>query len=1345
MKKKSLIAIIPLIISGLFACAPQQYEVIFDSNGGSYVETQYVKKGDYVEEPNCHRPGYSLVSWNHDGEKWSFYNDTVTSNMTLVADWSINHYTITFDTNGGTPIEPITQDYGSVIPTITNPTKTGHTFSFWDPEIPDRMPDHDITVKAIYNVNTYSIIFDTDGGEELEPLYVAYGNTIPTLPTPTKPGYDFVSWDKELPERMPAEDITLKALWQEATYVVTLDADGGSVDPTSMNVTYGHDYLLPTPVREGYVFNGWRDYSYNDVPLSGTWSYTSDITLRAKWAKLYTVRFDTKGGNEIDPQIIKHGDKITKPADPVKPGYVFDHWTTGNGWSLWDFETDVVTYDVTLYAHYNYGVYTITFDPRGGSVNHETIDMTYGQYYYLPNAEYAGHVFDGWYDKDDNFIGYNGAGLVCNFTEDQTLYAKWSALYTISFDTDGGDPLGDIEIFSEDPITSLPTPTREGAEFVCWYLNGSEVTFPYTNTYHRNLTFKAIWKLVDTTGFKYTTNSTTETEVYGYTGTDTEITIPETLGGRKVTGIAENAFIDHTKITKVSGASSIKTVRDGAFKGCSSLKSFEISSVRTFGSNVFASTPLESISLNNSNVNVELKSLFGGVIPESFSNVNYVKDEENRAYPELSKLLTGVSAEEGFINISFIGEYNNSFSYYSSNYSDFSSIKTVKFDKAASASSLTFIAFENLESVSLPGEIQSFISYYAPFHGLTKLKEIEGWPTDCTSIPKNCFRGCTALEEFEIAEGVTSIGENAFYESGIKAINLPQTLVTVGDYAFYKTQLTEITIPGNLTNIPKSMCYGCTSLESVIIEDGVETIGDGAFAGENKLERVYVPASVTNAGNNSFSNTIKEIYFGSKDTAYKESYGSSNSTKYYGYHVDLNTYKETDDYRYIKDVDGKILIIECLKTDEVINIKEDFEGEEVAAILRGAFKKIKTLKEVVLPDTLKEIASMAFYECSNLASVNLPSLLQGDDAIGDNAFYGCKALTSIVIPEGITSISKYCFYGCSLLASVEMPNTVTAINDGAFANCKMTSVTLPNKLETIGRYAFQSNSFESIELPDTLTTIDFGAFTKCENLKLIDLPEGLETLGQQAFSQCKNLVALAIPSGITSIAPVLLYESGVTTVYIPRTVTSIGESAFYGCSRLGSILYEGSESEWNKISISTYQNDPLKDASKTYNADKVSFEIKSNDYVSYLESNNGDIIVLECIDKTITSIDFGEMFRGKQVTFISARAFYECKNLTTVVIPSTVKTIGDFAFARCEALTSVTIAQGVSVIGKQAFGSCMALRKIVLPLYIEKIRSGAFSSCFNLEIYCRNIFQPDGWESYWYGEAKQVHWEYLGD
>ena len=249
-----------------------QYTITFDTNGGSEIAPITQDYGTEITAPdNPTRKGYTFKGWDKE-----IPETMPAENITVKAQWEINQYTIAFDTNGGSEIAPITQDYGTEITAPDNPTRKGYTFKGWDKEIPKTMPAENMTVKAQWEINQYTIAFDTNGGSEIAPITQDYGTEITAPDTPTRKGYTFKGWDKEIPETMPAENITVKAQWEINQYTITFDTNGGSeIAPITQD--YGTEITAPdNPTRKGYTFKGWDKEIPKTMPAE-------NITITARW------------------------------------------------------------------------------------------------------------------------------------------------------------------------------------------------------------------------------------------------------------------------------------------------------------------------------------------------------------------------------------------------------------------------------------------------------------------------------------------------------------------------------------------------------------------------------------------------------------------------------------------------------------------------------------------------------------------------------------------------------------------------------------------------------------------------------------------------------------------------------------------------------------------------------------------------------------------------------------------------------------------------------------------------------------------------------------------------------
>lgn len=257
---------------------PVKYTVSFVTERGTAPASVSAFEGDPVALSAIVSEGYAFNGWQVGGKTYTgsymvLVSDAVNTAITLTAIWTVNQYTITFDTDGGSAVASITQDYGTAVTAPAVPTKVGHTFSGWD-ALPTTMPAENVTVKALWKVNQYTIAFDTDGGTVVDSITQDYGTEVVAPASPTKTGYTFSGW-ATLPEMMPAEDTVVKAIWTINQYTITFDTDGGSaVAPITQD--YGTVVSVTTvPTRAGYAFAGW-----SSLPATMP---AENITVKALW------------------------------------------------------------------------------------------------------------------------------------------------------------------------------------------------------------------------------------------------------------------------------------------------------------------------------------------------------------------------------------------------------------------------------------------------------------------------------------------------------------------------------------------------------------------------------------------------------------------------------------------------------------------------------------------------------------------------------------------------------------------------------------------------------------------------------------------------------------------------------------------------------------------------------------------------------------------------------------------------------------------------------------------------------------------------------------------------------
>ena len=293
-------------------------------NNGNVTEYTYGVGATLPTADDMTYTGYTFKGWydneNLTGSPVTAISNTETGNKEYWAKWEINQYTITVKPENGKADITITQDYGTPITSPADPIREGYTFIGWDREIPKTVPAENITVTAQWEINQYTIAFDTAGGSEIAPITQDYGTNITAPADPTRKGYTFKGWDKEIPETMPAENITVKAQWEINRYTITFDTAGGS-EIASITQDYGTNITAPAnPTRKGYTFKGWDKEIPETMPAE-------NITVKAQWEiNQYTIAFDTNGGSEIAPITQDYGTEITAPDNPTREGYTFIGW-----------------------------------------------------------------------------------------------------------------------------------------------------------------------------------------------------------------------------------------------------------------------------------------------------------------------------------------------------------------------------------------------------------------------------------------------------------------------------------------------------------------------------------------------------------------------------------------------------------------------------------------------------------------------------------------------------------------------------------------------------------------------------------------------------------------------------------------------------------------------------------------------------------------------------------------------------------------------------------------------------------------------------------------------------------
>ncbi|WEK54567.1 MAG: InlB B-repeat-containing protein [Candidatus Cohnella colombiensis] len=390
-----------------------------------------------------------------------------------------NSYAMTINYNGSGALNNVSNvPFGATTELyLGTPTWTGHTFTGWSPANQTTMPAQAVTFTAQWSLNTHTVSFDSKGGSTVANQTVGYGSKASEPTVPTKDDLVFGGWysDSALTsaydfETQVTADITLYAKWQRS-YTVSFYSDGGSAVADKQVIEGAKTTAPAAPTLEDYVFGGWyKESSLTNVFDFDVETVTTNITLYAKWTlapkTIYTVSFNSYGGTTVDDLTAVEGSVATAPTAPTKTGHSFAGWYTDSGLtSSFSFSTPIMS-NLTLNAKWTINTYTVSFASNSGSaVANQTVsyDGTATQ----PTAPTrSGYVFSGWYSDAALTTTYNfGAQVRSNIT----LYAKWTAVYTVSFTSNGGTSVASQSVEHGNKAVEPTAPTKPGYTFRGWY------------------------------------------------------------------------------------------------------------------------------------------------------------------------------------------------------------------------------------------------------------------------------------------------------------------------------------------------------------------------------------------------------------------------------------------------------------------------------------------------------------------------------------------------------------------------------------------------------------------------------------------------------------------------------------------------------------------------------------------------------------------------------------------------------------------------------------------------------------------------------------------------------------
>ena len=806
-----------------------------------------------------------------------------------------------------------------------------------------------------------------------------------------------------------------------------------------------------------------------------------------------------------------------------------------------------------------------------------------------------------------------------------------------------------------------------------------------------------------------------------------EFVVPDT-----VTSIADYAFDNAPKLTKVTIGENVKSVGTGAFRNCNSLETV------IFKDSDTVQKTIGDYAFNNCPALTEVD--FGNAV-KSIGNYAFMVD----------KLLESIEFPDSLESIGYCA-----FSCYrGGTYSTYvaSNLKSVKFGSGLKTiGNYAFYGNRSLETVQFSGKNLTSIGEDA-FRDCMALTKLNLTGNDAV-ICARAFCNNDALKEVTLS-GVKTIGYNAFGgDDALKSADLGEDLISIDSYAFQScSNLETVTLPESLTTINNDAFRDCSKLASIEIPNKVTKLNDNTFANCTSLKNVSIGSGCASISSTAFlnSNAIEKITVAGDNANYSSVDGA------------LLNKEKTSIVLYPKSKSGEFVI-----------------PDTVTSIADYAFDNAPKLTKVTIGENVKSVGTGAFRNCNSLETVIFKDSDTVQKTIGDYAFNNCPALTEVDFGNAVKSIGNYAFMVDKLLESIEFPDSLESIGYCAFSCYRggtystyvasnLKSVKFGSGLKTIGNYAFYGNrSLETVQFSGkNLTSIGEDAFRDCmaltklnltgndavicarafcnndalkevtlsgvktigynafggdDALKSADLGEGLISIDSYAFQSCSNLETVSLPESLTTINSYAFQScSKLTSIDIPNKVTKIDDNTFSNCPSLKNVsIGSGCTSISTVAFINAYSIDEITVAENNKNftaVDGVLYNKDKTTLVLYPKNRSGEFAVPDTVT-TIADYAFDNAPKltkvtiGENVKSVGTGAFRNCNSLETVIFKDSdtvQKTIGDYAFNNCPALTEVDFGNAVKSIGNYAFMVDKLLESIEFPDSLESIGYCAFS------------------------------------
>ena len=1081
--------------------------------------------------------------------------------------------------------------------------------------VTDKNDQHDTYIVLVHRNRMFSVSFNSNGGSQCPSQEVEEGFYLENIPTTTRRGYEFASWDYDFKNNPIKGNVNAKAIWTANQYTITYNPNNGYVSNKTQIVTYDQRYTLEVPTRNGYKFRGWK-YNGNYFDNSGTWSLEQNIVLTADWEIIYySVTYELNGGSSSSISLRSSytiNDTFTIPS-PFRTGYTFKGWSMNENLSNAKIDYKVeqgTTGNLKFYAKWEGNQYLVTYDVNGGDpLANDTQQVTFGQNTALAEPTRTGYNFAGWYNNSSKVN--NGEW---NIAKDVTLSAKWEAIqYPIRYELDGGtnDANNPYNYTIESETITLGNPQKEGYTFTGWTGEGVDspafaLSIPHGSTGEKS--FAAHWG-ANTYTVTYDVNggNPIADNVKDYIF-DSNVALLETTrpgyvfagwyyGEKLVTSgpwkIADNAtLVARWSIVDFNVQYNLNNGNNDQANPASYTYDDETITLNdaTRTGYTFLGWTSAEVSTPTKGIQIVHNSTGDKLFTANWQANTYTVTFDVNGGNEIEKTIEEVIFDEEVILVSptrtgytFSGWYEGNTLFESGKWTTPKDVDLVakwtpnnytitkENGSGAGTSTVTYDANYNLGTSEKTG--YEFTGWFTSMYGQgTQYTDANG----DSLKPYVDTNGQTLFASFVyhitfVSNGGSYVPELTLYENEC----LSDTIVSEKENRTFAGWFTdpELTNPvsysqplGNITLYAKWAEEVEPTQLTYSLSSGCISISGTSFAGSDLVLPSYIGGNPVNtilsnafAGKSSFASVeVPKTVISIGRGAFRNCASLINvSIPFVGQAANKTSGYESV-FGYIFDYGSST----STSTTQYFNGGSSY------------FYIPSTIKNVTIT-VQTSFAQGAFYNCKNIEVISIPS---NTTSLGSQVFYNCSGLKRLNsntdglfnIPTSVENIKASTFYNCSGAIKITLSSNVTSVGDYAFSGCKNVTqfnsdndgkLIVPASCQTIGNYAFAGmNKMTDLIVPESVTSIGRGAFNSCNSLVNLTIP----FVGQAAnkTSGYESVFGYIFDYGSsTSTSTTQYFNGGSSYFYIPSTIknvtitvqTSFAQGAFYNCKNIETI------------------------------------------------------------------------------------------------------------------------------------------------------------------------------------------------